>query len=313
MNRVCTFESPVKEIQNSDSVERLLTGQVNLRETGLFNLSSAQFNGLKQTGQSAPDSLRDRTLVSDFGGSIKPTSLMFGSSALGAGGLQHSAPLKKGPENNNQGNGEGNDSNNTGDGNNEGGGKEGGGGGAGGKNGPQPQSNPGGLQLVIKIDPSKFSVPDPPQQTENNCQQPFLKYYRTLFDKVVCLPSYDWFNNENLQQFFACSVIRCSQSSIPAALISHDYDDFFDYDRNNTLARSSLTSAVSNVLSGVDCADPSSYFTPFDQLDRVDQPDEVALRPGIVLMCSLIEDLAEKAIKVKVEYRFGIDADGDPN
>ena len=28
---------PVKEIQNSDSVERLLTGQVNLCETGLFD------------------------------------------------------------------------------------------------------------------------------------------------------------------------------------------------------------------------------------------------------------------------------------
>ena len=239
----------------------------------------------------------------------KPTSFMFGSNPLGGAGLRHSPPPTKGPIENNQNNG-----NNF---NDRGGGSDGGGGGGGSGDGggsvPQPQSNPGGRQLLIKIDPSHFNVFDPQQQTVNNCKEPFLSYYRKLFEKVVSMPSYDWFNNEDLQQFFASAVIRCSQRSVPASIISHDYDDFFDYDRNNTLSLASLTTAVCNVLSGVDSEDPSNFFTPFDQLDRVDQPDEVALRPGIVLMSNLIEDLAIKAIKVKVEYRYGTDANGEPN
>ena len=251
------------------------------------------------------------TLVSDGESPTpQPNTLMFGSNTLGAGGLRHSPPPTKGPANNNQNNGDDNGFNNSGGGIGDG---TNGAGGNGGGGGPHPQSHPGGHQIVIKIDPSRFNVPDPQQQTVNNCREPFLRYYKSLFEKVVSLPSYDWLNNENVQQFFASAVIRCSQNSIPAAVTSHDYDDFFEYDRNNTLSLASLTTAVSNVLSGVDSEDPNNFFTPFDQLERVDQPDEYALRPGIVLMCNLIEDLAIQNVKVKVEYRYGSDANGDPN
>ena len=234
----------------------------------------------------------------------QPNTLMFGSSILGAGGMRRSPPPAKESENRNPNGGDDTGSGNTGGVGNTGGG-------SGETNRSHFQSNPGDSQLVIKIDPAKFSVLDPEQQTDSNCKEPFLKYYRTLFDKVVSLPSYDWFNDEEVQQFFASAVIRCGRKLIPASITNHDYDDFFNYDRNNNLSLSNLTTATSNVLSGVDSEDPSNFFTPFDHLERVDQPDEVALRPGIVLMCNLIQDLAIKGIRVQVEYRFGNDENGD--
>ena len=99
------INAPVKivqpELQGLDSVQKLLTGERSLYETHKLGyrtgLQSAPCEGIVRTGQLPQHGDHEKdlvsevgyeptpTMVSGFGGSIKPTSLMFGSPSLGAG------------------------------------------------------------------------------------------------------------------------------------------------------------------------------------------------------------------------------------
>ena len=76
---------------------------------------------------------------------------------------------------------------------------------------------------------------------------------------------------------------------------------------------SNIGFSMSSVLTGVSSTNPSQYFTPCDTLDEGPEPSEAFLRPAVVKLYHLIQDLSIKRIEVEVQYSFGIDpASGDP-
>ncbi len=83
-------------------------------------------------------------------------------------------------------------------------------------------------KLIIKIDPSKYGIKERNQQTDQNCEEPFLKYWSNLFIHTVKEGKLDW-NEESCQQLFASGVVRVAQQGVPGACKEQDIDGLLDY------------------------------------------------------------------------------------
>ena len=184
------------------------------------------------------------------------------------------------------------------------------------RNGSPPGGGGGGPanRLVIKIDPSDYNVVDPAEQTVEGCRAPFIHNLKSLFEVVQGKDDFSWMEDKEVQQYLAMTVARIGcKGQIPGAAKKHEIDDFFECNDQGYVESSSIGFSMSSVLTGVSSTNPSQYFTPCDTLDEGPEPSEAVLRPAVVKLYHLIQDLSIKRIEVEVQYSFGIDpASGDP-
>ena len=184
------------------------------------------------------------------------------------------------------------------------------------RNGSPPGGGGGGPanRLVIKIDPSDYNVVDPAEQTVEGCRAPFIYNLKRLFEVVQGKDDFSWMEDKEVQQYLAMTVARIGcKGQIPGAAKKHEIDDFFECNDQGYVESSNIGFSMSSVLTGVSSTNPSQYFTPCDTLDEGPEPSEAVLRPAVVKLYHLIQDLSIKRIEVEVQYSFGIDpASGDP-
>ena len=165
-------------------------------------------------------------------------------------------------------------------------------------------------KLIIKIDPSKYGIKERNQQTDQNCEEPFLKYWSNLFIHTVKEGKLDW-NEESCQQLFASGVVRVAQQGVPGACKEQDIDGLLDYGVDDRVRSCPENFPASSVLTGVNANNPAQYF---DMLPEDEEDDYklscVTSRPAIVLLRYMLNDLEKKNIEVEVHFTYGEDGNG---
>ena len=122
-------------------------------------------------------------------------------------------------------------------------------------------------ELVIKISPASWGIQDWNQQTVENCKLPFLNHFLQLHFQNVEKEYFSWFEDEDLQQYFAMNVIRTGKKGnlIPAALTDHEIDDFYSY-TNGEIHGITISLSPKNLLSGILAANPREMFNSLERI-----------------------------------------------
>ena len=210
-----------------------------------------------------------------------------------------------------------------------------GGGGGGGGQGPGGQrQGPGGVhpapsqpppgpprKLTVTTTPDLWGVQDP-SHTKATCNPSWTQKFNELHNFVSGRfdSSFEWLDDQGelrggadqvdsdmfrITQFLAMMVTWVSRQDTPGSMDPNDQIDFFDYAADNGfVTRSTLSFDVSNILSGVQLHDPRNYFSPVEHLGKGETPDEVCLRPALVLFYHLLQDLSLKNVRLEVKLRY---------
>ena len=210
-----------------------------------------------------------------------------------------------------------------------------GGGGGGGGQGPGGQrQGPGGVhpppsqppqgpprKLTVTTTPDLWGVQDP-SHTKAICNPTWTQKFNELHNFVSGRfdSSFEWLDDQGelrggadqvdsdmfkITQFLAMMVTWVSRQDTPGSMDPNDQIDFFDYAADNGfLTGSTLSFDPSNILSGVQLHDPRNYFSPVEHLDKGETPDEVCLRPALVLFYHLLQDLSFKNVRLEVKLRY---------
>merc|ERR1711894_752817 len=95
-----------------------------------------------------------------------------------------------------------------------------------------------------------------------------------------------------ITQFMAMIVVWVSRQDIPGSMDPHDQLDLFDYSpHDGFVCGSTVKLDANNIFNGVQFYNPTNFFSPVEHLDEGEQPDQVYLRPALVLFYHLLQDL----------------------
>ena len=184
----------------------------------------------------------------------------------------------------------------------------------------QPPSDPP-RKLTVTTTPELWGVQDP-SHTKVTCNPPWIQRFNELFNFVLGKfdGSFEWLDDQGelrggadqvdsdmfkITQFLAMMVTWISRQDTPGSMDPHDQIDFFDYAADNGfLTGSTLRFDPSNVLSGVQLHNPRNFFSPVEHLGKGEKPDEVCLRPALVLFYHLLQDLSLKNVRLEVKLRY---------
>ena len=205
-----------------------------------------------------------------------------------------------------------------------GGGKGGGGGeGAGGQQPHPPDGGPPPKDLLIKVSPQKWGC-EAAVHTQESCQASwyatFNELYKIITEGSTITPGFSfvweeerardpnraWTEAKINQQFLGMFLVHVATRDLPGSSKQNSHIDFFNWRDHNDFLGTSLDYSIKNCLSGVNLDDPTQRFTPGDQEpDEATLPAEVNLRSGLVIAFRMLEDLATRNYRVRVEYKFG--------
>ena len=188
---------------------------------------------------------------------------------------------------------------------------------------PQPNPPPAGppRKLTVTTTPDLWGVQDP-SHTKMTCNPFWIQKFRELHDFVSARfdSSFEWLDEQGelrggadqvesemfkITQFLAMMVTWVARQDTPGSMDAYDQIDLFDYAADSGfLARSSLRFDPGNILSGVQLHDPRNYFSPVEHLSESETPDQVCLRPALVLFHHLLQDLSLKNVRLEVKLRY---------
>ena len=208
-------------------------------------------------------------------------------------------------------------------GNNGGGGQDrppGAGGGPGGTHNPQLQAGPP-RTLKVTTTPEIWDVQEP-DHSKATCNSAWLKKFTYLYKFVLARfdSSFEWFDEQGelrggadqidsdffkLTQFMAMIVVWVSRQDTPGSMEPHDQLDLFDYaPEDGFVCGSSLKFDTNHILNGVQFHNPRNFFSPVEHLDEGETPDQILLRPALVLFHHLLQDLTLKNVKLEVKLQY---------
>ena len=192
----------------------------------------------------------------------------------------------------------------------------GGGGGRGGGDGRTPQTSPlvgrARLKLVVNVSPESFGV-TAPEHTKATCGPLWMQQLAVLFDKIRSdhQQPYKWnLAGEKDEEgdvnatFIAMMVIFIAHKNLPTSGSDYNTIDFFNYDASGFICGSKLANELRYVLSGVSRTDCFEFFTPLDKV-KGDLPAEIYLRPALVLLTDMLEQLQLSNVEVEINMTHG--------
>ena len=192
----------------------------------------------------------------------------------------------------------------------------GGGGGRGGGDGRTPGRSPSAgrsrLKLVVNVSPESFGV-TAPEHTKTTCGPLWMQQLAVLFDKIRSdhQQPYKWnLAGEKDEEgdlnatFIAMMVIFIAHKNLPTSGPDYNTIDFFNYDASGFICGSKLANELRYVLSGVSRADCFEFFTPLDKV-KGDLPAEIYLRPALVLLTDMLEQLQHSNVEVEINMTHG--------
>ena len=194
------------------------------------------------------------------------------------------------------------------------------GGGPGG--GEQPQPPPGPARtLKVTTTPAIWAVQDN-SHTKATCNPAWIQKVTELYKFVLARfdGAFEWLDDQGeirggadqvdseffkISQFMAMMVTWVARQDTPGSMDPYDQLDLFDYSpEDGFLTGSSSKFEISNVLSGVQFNDPRNTFSPVEHLANDEVPDQVHLRPALVLFYHLLQDLNLKNVKLEVKLQY---------
>ena len=203
------------------------------------------------------------------------------------------------------------------------GGGDGGGEGSDGQPANPPGENPAHKDLLIKISPQKWGC-DADVHTQESCKASWYTRFNELYDVITSAnaitpgfsfvweevrapdPNRPWTEAKVNQQFLGMFLVHAATRDLPGSSRQNSHIDFFNWRDHNDFLGTSLDYSIKNCLSGVNLDDPTQRFSPVDQSpEETTVPAEVNLRSGLVIAFRMLEDLALKNYRVRIEYKFG--------
>ena len=219
--------------------------------------------------------------------------------------------------------------------NNDPGGGPGGTGGGGGNQAPRTGGgtpiNPGWTNIEIIIDP-KMLGPSASPYTKASCKAPFMTRLKALFQKIAARPmdKFNWMPQEEEipaenRTFLGLVVSHIFYRKGPMSVDENGFLDMFTYapvqqqpdvsdlvfEPQGAAGSGRITGlkvdfSAKYVLTGVNSLDPRQYFTVVDdgEEEPPNLPDEVFLRPALVLATKMLRDMEVKKIKPSIRVDF---------
>ena len=210
----------------------------------------------------------------------------------------------------------------------------GGGGGGGGSQNPVGVATPvapGWTNIEIVIDPKILGAAASPY-TKQSCKEPFMVRIKALFQKITArrekkftwMPQEDEIAAEN-RIFLALVISHITYNQGPMSVEQNGLLDLFTYEAVQQQlnldqlleppAAAAATGCITGlkvdfsskyVLSGVSYDDPRQYFSVVDDGGTTppELPDEVFLRPALVLATRMLHDMEVKKIKPTIRVDF---------
>ena len=195
-----------------------------------------------------------------------------------------------------------------------------------GGNGPGGPGGPGGpagpsRTLKVTTAPPLWGV-EGSSHTKETCNPIWMKKLSQLYKNVSSrfADGFQWLDETGeirggadqvdsemyeITQFMAMIVVWVSRQDIPGSMDPHDQLDLFDYSpHDGFVCGSTVKLDANNIFNGVQFYNPTNFFSPVEHLDEGEQPDQVYLRPALVLFYHLLQDLTLKNVKLEVKFQY---------
>ena len=161
-------------------------------------------------------------------------------------------------------------------------------------------------RLLIKVDPSLYGVSNPSDQTHDNCYQESINFIAQLWKQVSIDGHIDWFDHEPACHLLGFLVARHAKRGVIAGVEDDALDCLLRFNSTSEMVEAGLTISPESMACGVNYDNPALFFSPFDHLQKVQQPPEALLQSSLVTAVHLIQSLQDQQIEVTVEYRASL-------
>ena len=193
----------------------------------------------------------------------------------------------------------------------------------GGNGAPSQAQPPHGPSRTLKVTttPALWNVVEP-SHTKATCNPAWMEKFIQLYNFVSARfdGPFEWLDEKGeirggaeqvdsdmfqITQFMAMIVVWVSRQDTPGSLEPHDQLDLFDYSPGDGfVSGSTLKYDTNNILNGIQFHNPRNFFSPLEHLDDSEMPDQICLRPALVLFYHLLQDLTLKNVKLEVMFQY---------